>query len=142
MMYWKLCLILKLVNLLELMVLFQKCWNTHYLTLCPSWLKCSIEYLIQVVFLPPGRSILLSRYKYGNAQNPDNYRGISLTSILGKTFTSIINSRLTQWSNMRDLIPESQAGFRKDYSTFDHIFTLYAVIERYLSFSKQKLYVL
>jgi len=87
------------------------------------------------------KSIIVPLFKNGCRNNPDNYRGISLTSILSKCFTSIINKRLTQWSNMRDLIPETQAGFRRDYSTFDHIFTLYAIIERYLSFKKRKLYV-
>ncbi len=87
------------------------------------------------------KSIIVPLFKNGNINNPNNYRGISLTSVVGKSFVSIINNRLTQWSNMRDLIPDAQAGFRKEHSTFDHIFTVYSVIERYLAFRKRKFYV-
>ena len=38
-------------------------------------------------------------------------------------------------------LSENQAGFRKGYSTVDHIFTLYAIIEKCLCKRKKKLYV-
>ena len=37
------------------------------------------------------------------------------------------------WVNMNDVIGEHQAGFRKDYSTIDRIFTLLAVVQKQLS---------
>ena len=86
-------------------------------------------------------STIIPLHKKGDVYNPDNYRGISLMSIFAKIFTSILNSRLTNWANMKDKIPETQAGFRKNYSTTDHIFTLYAIVQKHLSRKKHKLYV-
>ena len=34
------------------------------------------------------------------------------------------------WVDMNDTIGEQQAGFRKDYSTVDHIFTLLAIVQK------------
>ena len=44
------------------------------------------------------------------------------------------------WVDMNDSIGEQQAGFRKDYSTVDHIFTLLAIVQKQLSLNR-KLYV-
>ena len=44
------------------------------------------------------------------------------------------------WVDMNDTIGEQQAGFRKDYSTVDHIFTLLAIVQKQLSLNR-KLYV-
>ena len=44
------------------------------------------------------------------------------------------------WVDMKDVIGEHQAGFRKDYSAIDHIFTLLAVVQKPLSLNC-KLYV-
>ena len=38
-------------------------------------------------------------------------------------------------------IAETQAGFRKGYTTTDHVFTLYAITQKYLSRPGGKLYV-
>ena len=44
------------------------------------------------------------------------------------------------WVDMNDTIGEQQAGFRKDYSTVDNIFTLLAIVQKQLSLNR-KLYV-
>ncbi len=55
--------------------------------------------------------IIVPLHKSGDTRNPDNYRGITLTSILGKLYTSILNSRLVKWADTYMNISESQAGF-------------------------------
>jgi hypothetical protein len=52
-----------------------------------------------------------------------------LVSTVGKVFTSILNSRLTQYADLVDKIPNAQAGFRKGYSTTDNIFCLHVLID-------------
>ena len=68
----------------------------------------------------------------GKKSDPNNYRGISIISCLGKLFTALINERLTKFADLNEIIGEEQAGFRAGYSTQDHIFTLHAIIETYL----------
>ena len=75
----------------------------------------------------------------GDPLNPENYRSITLLSCLGKLFTSIINERLNLFLNENNILLENQAGFRKNYSTNDHIFVLYSLIE-ILKQQKKKLY--
>ena len=60
--------------------------------------------------------------KKGSQFDPNNYRGITLLSCLGKLFTLCINSRLTKFVTDRDIIGEEQSAFREDYSTMDHVF--------------------
>ena len=84
--------------------------------------------------------IIIPLYKYkGAANDPNNYRGITLLSSTGKLFTSIINTRLTNYLNNVGLLGEDQAGFRAGYFTSDHIFTLKCIIDIYLQ-SKKRVY--
>jgi hypothetical protein len=46
--------------------------------------------------------------------DPNNYRGIAISSILGKWFNSIINTRLYNYLMTNKLINLSQIGFLKD----------------------------
>ena len=68
----------------------------------------------------------------GDINDPDNYRGITLLSCLGKLFTSVINERLTVFIDSNQIMSEAQAGFRKGYSTTDQIFTLKCIVELFL----------
>lgn len=86
------------------------------------------------------KALIVPIHKKGDEDNPDNYRGISLMCTLSKMFTRVINKRLSAWSEDNDVINEAQAGFRRNYSTVDHIFTLYACVEKQLS-QPSKLYV-
>ena len=75
----------------------------------------------------------------GDPNDPNNYRGITITSCLGKLFTTLINSRLGKFVGDMELIGPEQAGFRSGYSTVDHIFVLNSLIDFYL-FRKKRLY--
>ena len=77
--------------------------------------------------------------KKGSPDDPNNYRGITLLSVLGKLFTSCINVRLGNYLDARGIIGEEQAGFREGYSTTDHIFVLNELINLYLE-KKKRLY--
>ena len=85
-------------------------------------------------------SIILPLFKKGDISNPNNYRGISLSDISSKLYSSIINSRLQEWVNEFNITGEHQAGFKRGYSTVDHMFTLLALIQKQFSYNR-KLYV-
>ena len=64
--------------------------------------------------------------------DPNNFRGVSLINTICKMFTSILTSRLDKWTEKYNVLHESQAGFRQQYSTTDNIFTLHALAQKYL----------
>ena len=67
--------------------------------------------------------------KKGSKGDPNNYRGVTLLSCLGKYFTSILNARFKKVSDK--LISNIQAGFREGFSTMDHVFTIVSIINLY-----------
>jgi hypothetical protein len=89
------------------------------------------------------QSAIIPLFKKGDINNPENYRGISLLSTVSKVFTSILNRRLYTWAEEEHKIREEQAGFRKQYSTIDHIYTVVSMIRKCLNgHRKKKLYVI
>lgn len=86
------------------------------------------------------KSIIVPLHKKGDLNDPNNYRGISLLSCVGKIFTGVLNQRLMKWAEENTAITEAQAGFRRGRSTIDHIFTLHAIIEKQFA-NNTKLYV-
>ena len=82
--------------------------------------------------------IIQPLHKKGNTQDPNNYRGMSL-NVCSKLYSYILNKRLAIWIEENGSIGEEQAGFRRDHSTTDHIFTLFAVIQKYLVHKKKLL---
>lgn len=66
-------------------------------------------------------SIIHLYKRKGNRSSCDNHRGISLLSIAGKILARILLNRLNAHLE-RDLLPESQCGFRAGRSTVDMVF--------------------
>ena len=87
-----------------------------------------------------GKSISIPIHKKGDINVCNNFTPISLTSLLSKVYTNILNRRLTLFTDALGLLPENQAGFSEGYSTVDHIFSLYAMVQKQFS-KNQKLYV-
>ena len=56
--------------------------------------------------------------------NPRNYRPITLLPVLGKTLERILNEDLVTYLEGNEIIPESQAGYRRNRSTQDQLFQL------------------
>ena len=73
----------------------------------------------------------------GDPMDTDNYRGITILSCFGKLFTSILNERIYNFLNCNNLLGQEQAGFRKNYSTMDHVFSLHCIIDLYLQRRKR-----
>ena len=88
------------------------------------------------------KSMIFPLHKKGSKYEVNNYRGVSLMDVCGKLFTAVLNNRLKEFVECMKMIPESQCGFRKGYSTVDDIFTLQSLVEKYLSKAKCRFYCL
>ena len=64
--------------------------------------------------------------------DPGNYRGISITSSLGKLFNSILNIRLETYLNQNKIIHYEQIGFKKGSRTSAYLFKLNTMLFKYL----------
>ncbi len=76
------------------------------------------------------RSFLISVFKSGDYDDPNDYRGICLSSCLAKLFSSILNDRL--YNYMENKLSKFQIGFKRGCRTSDHIFTLNSLVKKYL----------
>ena len=85
-------------------------------------------------------SIVVPLFKKGNINDVNNYRGISLCDVGSKIYGCIINARLQDWVELKNITGEHQAGFKKEHSTIDHMFTLLAAIQKQFN-NNRKLYV-
>ena len=61
--------------------------------------------------------------------------------MLSKCYTYVFNKRLGVWAESQGELVEEQGGFRKGWSTVDHIFVMISMVEKALAKSKGKLYV-
>jgi hypothetical protein len=61
----------------------------------------------------------------GTKTDPKNFRTITILSCFGKLFTSVMNNRLTTFSNEFLLLNENPTGLRKKYAMLDTIFLIY-----------------
>ncbi|KAE9413088.1 hypothetical protein Angca_010122, partial [Angiostrongylus cantonensis] len=66
-------------------------------------------------------------FKKGDRHDVGNYRQICLLSVVNKHFTRVILNRIHK--TLDDGEPCEQAGFRKGFSTIDHIHTITKLIE-------------
>ena len=62
-------------------------------------------------------------------RDPLSYRGISLAPAMYKLYCSILNSRLSSWSDENHKLVDEQNGFRKGKSITDHISSLVNIID-------------
>lgn len=67
-------------------------------------------------------------FKKGDCTDIENYRPISLLSVLYKLLTSIITKRLT--NKLDGYQPVEQAGFRKGFGCNDHLQVIHGLIEK------------
>ena len=58
-----------------------------------------------------------------------NYRPITLLSVVGKLFASLMATRLSAYMESRGLLADEQNGFRPKRSCVHHIYTLHRVIQ-------------
>ena len=68
--------------------------------------------------------IIVPVYKQGSYTDPNNYRGITSSSCVGTLFCHILNTRSSNHLENRYFLIREQAGFLKNFGTFDQMFIL------------------
>jgi len=67
---------------------------------------------------------LYTLYKRGDTESVENYKRISLLCIAYKWYAEIFKIKLEEEIGNKNIIPETQTGFRKGRSMMDNIFVL------------------
>ena len=91
-------------------------------TLCQCWREGDVPQDMR-----DAKIVTLYKNK-GDKSDCNNYRGISLFSIVGKVYARVVLARLQQLAER--VYPESQCGFRAERSTVDMIFSLRQLQEK------------
>ena len=91
-------------------------------TVLPSYFVKSFNVILSKGVFPAfwSKRFIVPIYKTGNTDDPNNYRGICISSCLGKFFTLIMNERLNHYLEQHKILGRCQIGFRKDCRTADH----------------------
>ena len=79
-------------------------------------------------------------HKANDRSDPSNYRGITVTSAIGKLFNSVLNKRLDTFLIDNSIINDFQIGFTKEARTTDHMFILKTIIDKYCNVKEGKVF--
>ena len=74
------------------------------------------------------RGIIAPIHKDGDERVPENYRGITLLSIVGKLYSSILAKRISLWCEKNGKLSDEQCGFRPGRATIDQVFILSEIL--------------
>ena len=81
------------------------------------------------------QSDIILLFKKGNKHKIENYRPISLSPTLAKIFSKLIEQRLT--GILKFSQGKEQAGFKKGFSTIDHLHTIKQISEKSIEHQKE-----
>ena len=70
-------------------------------------------------------------FKKGDPLDTNNYRGITITNVIGKLFNSILNDRIVSFLDKHNKSNKEQIGFKEGHRTTDHIFVIKTLIRKY-----------
>ena len=110
-------------------------------TLIIPFMHAMFKYLFTNGVFPDNwsTSIIVPIFKKGDPNACMNYRPISLTSLVSKLYTHILNARLSLYIDYNNIICKEQIGYREGFSPAEHLFTLYACVKKQF-FKNRKLY--
>ena len=91
--------------------------DSNHVNFLTSYFNICLEYGIY----PWAESIIAPLHKKGNKSDPDNYRAIAVSSVIGKLFSTILLERLIKYRLKFNPNPPNQLGFTKNAQTYDHI---------------------
>ena len=87
------------------------------------------------------RNLLVTLHKGGPTDEPNNYRGISISSCLSKLFSTVLYFRILEVNENFSLISNNQIGFLKGYRTAGHVLFIDTVINEIVHRQRKRLFV-
>ena len=75
-------------------------------------------------------SFIKPLFKSGSENDPSNYRSIFISSCLSKLFSKKLYNILNTHVIDNNKIVDNQIGFRKSFSTSDHVYILKSIIDK------------
>ena len=78
------------------------------------------------------KAVVCPIFKSGNKDQPNNYRPISLLSVLSKILEKVVNRRVIKYLESNKLLSDFQFGFRENKSTEDAVLALTSTVVSYL----------
>ena len=109
-------------------------------------LRTAIKQLIKDVWKGKGlparwrKGVISPIYKKGKKNDPKSYRGITLLDTTYKIYASILDNKLKEEIKDKNILPDTQAGFREARSVTDNIYLLNYLIEEKIKKKGGKLY--
>ena len=85
--------------------------------------------------------IIVPLHKKDDKLDTNNYRGIVISSCLGKLLLRILTKRIDEYMTESGLWSINQCGFKKDHRTEDNLFLIRSLFEKYVKNGKKKVYI-
>ena len=85
--------------------------------------------------------ILSPLHKSGEKSDPNNFRGISVSSCFGKLFNKILQKRLEKFCVKNKIISETQGSGKAGSRTSDHLLIVKFLVDKYVKKQGKRLYV-
>ena len=95
----------------------------------------------QVFQEPWNEGLIIPIHKKGDKLNTDNYRGIIISSCIGKLFLKVMTSRMESHIDRLHRWCGNQCGFKKDHRTEDNLYILNSVYKSHVSRGKGNIYL-
>ena len=86
------------------------------------------------------RDILHPIHKSDEKNDPNNFRGIAISSCFGKLFTKLLKNRLESFCESKNIINKAQGSGKKLSRTSDHLMVIKYLIDKIVKSQKQKLF--
>ena len=84
--------------------------------------------------------ILTPLHKSGDKSKPNNYRGLAVSSCLGKLFNKILQRRLDKFCSKNGFISDLQGSGKAGSRTCDHLLILRCLFDKYAKHKNKHLY--
>lgn len=89
------------------------------------------NYCLETGSYPWSVSVITPLHKKGSKDDPDNYRAVAVSSVIGKLFSTVLLNRLIKYRKENCPDPPNQLGFTKGAQTYDHILTMQTIASKY-----------